>query len=158
MPVLFFATQFLPYYHAGGGPLPSLGSYFWQPDANTQTTEFLSLFYASFRANDLIAALLGTQFIALVLIIITLILKDRGVVALILGCWGVYGIYTFLTTRSLTFSPVLVYGGIASLLMLTVFFVSVVISAVFFLLMYKNYSKAVAVLRKSGQMEESPQI
>jgi len=157
MPVLFFATQFLPFYHAGGGPLPSLGSYFWQPDANTQTTEFLSLFYASFRANDLISALLGTQFIALALIITTLILKDRGIVALILGCWGIYGIYTFLTTRSLTFSPVLVYSGFASLLMLAVFFISIIISAVFFLLMYKTYSKAVAILKQSDQAEESPQ-
>ena len=156
MPVLFFATQFLPYYHAGGGPLPSMASYFWQPDANTQTTEFLSLFYASFRVNDLITALLGTQFIALALIVVTLILKDRGVVAFILGGWGLYGIYTFLTTRSLTFSPVLVYGGIASLLMLAIFLISIAVSAAFFLLMYKNYSKAVAVLKLDEQTEANP--
>ena len=143
IPVLYFAAFFLPYYHAGDGAVTSLGSYFWYPEVNTQTTAFLSLFYANFRANDLISALLQTQLLALLLIIVTLILKDRGITALIFGGWGLLGLIRFLTTRSLTFSPVLAFGGLASMLMLLLFFSAVVLSAVFFFIMYREYRKTV---------------
>jgi len=146
-PILYFIFQFIPYYHAGGGPLPSLASYFWTPEANEQTTDFLALFYANFRSNDLITALLGTQFIAVIIIIMTLILKDRGVIAFSLIGWSIFGLYTFLTTRSLTFSPVLVYGGIASILMLLTFAGAIVISTVYLLNMYKTYRKNILILR-----------
>ena len=146
-PVLFFIFQFLPYYHAGGGPLPSLAAYFWLPETQEQTTEFLALFYQNFRSNDLITALLGTQFVAIIVLLMVLILKDRGVTAIALGGWGIFGIYIFLTTRSLTFSPVLVYGGIASLLMLFSFMTAIIISGVYLFFIFKEYRKNVMILK-----------
>jgi len=146
-PVLFFIFQFLPYYHAGGGPLPSLAAYFWLPETQEQATEFLALFYQNFRSNDLITALLGTQFTAVIIMIMILILKDRAVTATALGCWGIFGLYIFLTTRSLTFSPVLVYGGIASLLMLLSFLIAVVVSAVYLFLVYRKYKNNLSILK-----------
>jgi len=153
-PVLYFTFQFLPYYHAGGGALPSLAGYFWSPETNEQTTAFLALFYADFRANDLITALLGTQFFAIIIIIMTLILKNRCIVAISLGIWGLFGLYIFLTTRSLTFSPVLVYSGIASLLMLFTFLLAVAISVVYNLRIYAEYKKNILIL-KAEQVEQA---
>jgi len=154
-PVLYFAFQFLPYYHAGGGPLPSLAGYFWSPETNEQTTAFLALFYADFRANDLITALLGTQFTAVAIIIMTLILKDRGVTAAALGCWGVFGLVVFLSTRSLTFSPVLVYGGIASLLMLFTFLCAVVIASMYLISLILNFRKNLLILKAENSSQAS---
>ena len=139
IPTLYFTAQFIPYYHSGGTFLPSLGEVFWYPERNEQTINFISLFYFGFRVNELTLALLGTQFFAVLLIIITLILKTNGIVAIILGGWGLFGLITFLTTRALTFSPVMVYGGIAGLLMLALFISAVVVSALFLLKMYQNY-------------------
>jgi len=146
-PVLFFAFQFLPFYHAGGGPLPSLAAYFWLPETQEQTTEFLALFYQNFRSNDLITALLGTQFTAIIVILMVLILKDRGITAVALSSWGIFGLYIFLTTRSMTFSPVLVYGGIASLLMLLSFVIAIIVSAVYLFFIYIEYRKNLMILR-----------
>jgi len=146
-PILYFVTQFLPYYHSGGTVLPSLGSLFWFPEQNEQTTAFLALFYPGFRVNELVTALLITQFAALFLIIITLILKSSGTVAVLLGSWGLFGIISFLTTRALTFSPVMVYGGIAGIAMLLLFVSAVGLSALYLYKMYKNYrEKYVLVL------------
>jgi len=152
IPVLYFITQFLPYYHAGGGALPSLGSLFWFPERNKHATDFIALFYPGFRVNELVSALLITQLVAFFLLIITPILKSGGVVAFILGGWGVFGLVAFLTTRSLSFSPVMVYGGYAGILMLALFLAAIILSAVFFFKMYKNYRQTVSIL-KSGDRD-----
>jgi len=149
VPALFFVALFLPFYHAGGGAVTSLGAYFWFPENNVQTTTFLAMFYENFRANDLISALWETQLAALFIIIITLILKDRGIVALIFGVWGLYGLFTFLTTRSLAFEPVLVHGGFASILIMLIFLSAVVISAYFFYTMYREYRKIVILAKQA---------
>jgi len=138
-PILYFVTQFLPYYHSGERVLTSLGSLFWFPENNTQTSEFIALFHYGFRVNDLVTALLITQFFALFLIIITLLLRSSGAVAVLLGSWGLFGLISFLTTRSLTFSAVMVYGGFAGIAMLLIFFAAVAISATYLFIMYKNY-------------------
>jgi len=140
-PILYFATQFLPYYHSGGTVLPSLGSIFWFPENNTQALDFIAMFHWGFRVNDLVSALLITQFSALALIIITLILKSSGTVAVLLGSWGLYGLISFLTNRALTFSDVMVYGGIAGILMLLIFLSAVGISAFYLYQMYQNYRR-----------------
>jgi len=139
IPILYFIAQFIPYYHSGGTVLPSLGELFWFPERNEQTTNFISLFYFGFRINEFTAALLGTQFFALLFLVTTLILKSSGIVALMIGCWGVYGLIAFFTTRALTFSPVMVYGGIAGILMLVIFLAAVVVSAIYMYMIYKNY-------------------
>ena len=127
IPFLYFVTQLLPYYHSGGTELPSLGSLFWFPENNGETIAFIALFYPGFRVNELTSALLNTQLLAVFIIIMTLILKSSGVVALMVGCWGLYGMISFLTTRSLAFSPVQVYGGFASILMLSLFLAAIMI-------------------------------
>jgi len=148
LPVLYFAAQFLPFYHVGDGGVVSLGAFFWVTESHKQTADFIALFYYGFRANDLITPLLVTQLAALTLFITALILKDRGVTALVAGGWGAFGLFSFLTTRSLAFSPVMVYGGFAGLIMLFLFLAALVLSAVFFITMYQNYSKTIAVLEQ----------
>ena len=149
VPVLYFAALFLPYYHAGGGGVTSLGAYFWFPENNVQTTSFLALFYEAFRVNDLITALWETQLMAIFVIVMTLILKVRGVTAILLGSWGVMGLIGFLTTRSLTFAPVLVYGGFASIIMLLLFLAALSLSALYLLGIYREYRKAAVIVKQS---------
>ena len=146
VPILYFITQFLPYYHSGGTLFPSLGSIFWFPEQNAQTIDFIALFYHGFRVNDLADALLNTQFFALFLIIFTLILKRNIVVALMYGCWGLYGLIAFLTTRALTFSPVMVYGGFAGILMLLLFVAAIVLSVLYLGAVYKIYKAKIALI------------
>jgi len=145
IPVFYLLAQFLPYYHTGDGTVTTLGAFFWQPEKNTQTIAFLAKFYENFKPNDLMPALLVTQLAAFFLIAFALILKARGIVAIMSGAWGLYGLFYFLTTRSLAFSPVLVYGGIASIIMLFLFTAAVAVSAVFMITMYINYRKLVSV-------------
>ena len=150
VPTLYFITQFLPFYHSGGTFFPSLGSVFWFPENNSQTIDFIALFYHGFRVNDLVSALLITQFFALFLIIVTLILKRNIVVAFAYGCWGLFGLISFLTTRVLSFSPVMVYGGVAGILMLLLFLAAVALSALYLVTVYKNYKTKVALFN-AGQ-------
>jgi len=103
--------------------------------------DFIARFHFGFRVSDLVAALLTTQFAALSLIIITLILRSSGTVAVLLGSWGLYGLVSFLTNRVLTFSPVMVYGGFAGIAMLLIFLAAVIISAVYLYKMYQNYRR-----------------
>jgi len=140
-PILYFITQFLPYYHSGGTIFPSLGSLFWFPEEHEQTLSFISLWYHDFRVNEWITALLITQFSAIFLIIIILIKKSNGTIAVLLGSWGLFGLISFFTTRALTFSPVMIYGGIASISMLVVFLAAVAISAFYLYKMYQNYKR-----------------
>jgi len=156
VPVLYFIAQFIPYYHSGGVILPSLGSLFWFPENNEVSIYFISLFYHGFRVNDLVTALLGTQFLAILLIIMTLILKSSGLVALFTGCWGLFGLLAFLTTRSLTFSPVNVYGGIAGILMLVLFLAAVALSVIYLTAVYRNYRKNVSIVNaEQAEVEQT---
>jgi hypothetical protein len=152
-PVLFFAAQFLPFYHSGTQYLPSLWSMFWYPEleANQQALEFIGLFHWWFRVNDLVSALLTTQLLGIFLVIASLILKGNGVVAFIGGCWGLYGIISFLVTPSLAFSRVLAYGGIAGILMLATFLGAVAVSGFYFFKVYRTYKKNLAIHNASLQ-------
>jgi len=154
IPVLYFAAQFLPYYHSGGTTFPSLWSLFWYPERNEQAVNFLALYYHGFRINEFVSALFITQMVALFLIVITLIKKNSGIVAVLLGCWGAYGIISFLTTRALTFSVIAVYGGIAGILMLLLFLAAVAASAVYLTRVYLEYRNIVS-LYKQEQAERS---
>jgi len=145
IPILYFITQFLPFYHSGSIFFPSLGSIFWFPEQNAQTIDFIAMFYHGFRVNELISALLMTQFFAIFLIIITLILRKNIVVAFLYGCWGLFGLLSFFTTRALTFSPVMVYGGFAGILMLVLFLAAVALSVLYLLMIFKNYKNKVAL-------------
>jgi len=154
VPVLYFAAQFLPYYHSGGTFFPSMWSVFWYPARNEQTINFIALFYHGFRVNELATALLITQIAAIFLIVFTLILKTSGVIAFLLGGWGIFGIISFLTTRSLAFSPVNVYGGIASIIMLLIFLSAIILSALYLIKLYQNYVKIV----KLYELEKAEQL
>jgi len=151
IPVLYFAAQFLPFYHSGETLLPSLWSVFWFPEENEQTINFVALFHHGFRINDLSFALLSTQLSAIFLVIISLILKGNGAVAFLTGCWGLFGLYSFLTTRALSFSRVMVYGGIAGILMLLIFLSAVVVSVIYLGGLYKNYMKNVLIVKEAEQ-------
>ena len=151
-PVLFIAAQFLPFYHSGIiNYHPSLWSVFWFPDteANQQALEFIGMFHWWIRVNDLEAALLTTQLVGIFLVIASLILKGNGVVAAIGGAWGLYGIISFLLTPSLTFSRVLVHGGIASILMLIIFLAAVAVSGLYFFKVYKKYKRNLEIYNAS---------
>ena len=152
-PVLFFAAQFLPFYHSGTQYLPSLWSMFWYPEyePNQQALEFIGLFHWWFRVNDLEAALLTSQLLGIFLVLVALILKGSGVTAFLGGCWGLYGIISFLLTPSLTFSRVLAYGGIASILMLVIFLGAVVVSGFYYFRVYRVYRKNLAIHNASLQ-------
>ena len=154
-PVLFFAAQFLPFYHSGTQYLPSLWSMFWYPEleANQQALEFIGLFHWWFRVNDLVSALLTTQLLGIFLVIVALILKGSGVVAFIGGFWGLYGIISFLVTPSLTFSRVLANSGLASILMLVIFLGAVVVSGLYFFKVYQTYKKNLAIYNASLQAQ-----
>ena len=145
LPVLFFATQFLPFYHSGGNYLTSLWSFYWFPEDNEQTVDFVTLFHHGFRVNDLTFALLSTQLTAIFFFIVTLIKRSNGTVAFLWGCWGLFGLYSFLTTRALSFSRVMVYSGIAGILMLLIFLAAVAVSALYLGGLYKNYRKNVMI-------------
>ena len=154
-PVLFFAAQFLPFYHSGTQYLPSLWSMFWYPEleANQQALEFIGLFHWWIRVNDLVGALLTTQLLGLFLILVSLILKGNGVVAVIGGCWGLYGIISFLVTPSLAFSRVHAHGGIASYIMLASFLGAVVVAGLYFFGVYKAYKKNLDIYNASLQAQ-----
>ena len=154
IPVLYFVAQFIPYYHSGGTVLPSMWSLFWYPGRNEETIHFLSLFYYGFRVNEFVSALLITQIGAIFLLLTTLIKRNSGLVAFLFGCWGVFGLVSFFTTRALTFSTVMVYGGIAGILMLVLFTAAVAVSVVYLLRMYMDY-KALLSLYKLEQAEKS---
>lgn len=154
IPVLYFAAQFLPFYHSGGTDLPSMWSLFWYPELNEETIDFLNLFYWQFRINEFVFALLTTQLTAVLIIIAALIKKNSGLVAGLLGCWGLFGLISFFITRGLTFSPVMVYGGIAGILMLLLFLAAVVTSGLFMAKIYLEY-KALVELYKLEQAEKS---
>jgi len=145
IPSLYILAQLLPFYHTGDGTATTLGALFWQPEQNAQTIDFLAKFYQDFKPNDLINALLITQLASFFIVTFALILKARGIIAIMTGCWGLFGLYSFLTTRSLAFAPVLIYGGFASILMLLLFTAAVAVSAVFMITMYLNYRKLVSV-------------
>ena len=147
IPILYFITQLLPFYHSGSTFFPSLGSVFWFPERNSQTIDFISMFYHGFRVNDLTVALLNTQFFALFLIIFTLVLRKNIVVAFLYGCWGLFGLISFLTTSSLSFSPVMVYGGIAGILMLVLFVAALTLSVLFLSITFRNYKSKVALFK-----------
>ena len=151
IPVLYFVAQFLPFYHSGETLLPSLWSVFWYPEEHEQTLSFVALFHHGFRVNDLTFALLSTQLAAIFLIIFTLVKKVNGAIAFLWGCWGLFGLYSFLTTRPLSFSRVMVYGGIASILMLILFLAAVTVSALYLSGLYANYKKNVLILREVNQ-------
>ena len=131
--------------------MPSLWSVYWFPEENGQTLDFVALFHHGFRVNDLTFALLTTQLSAIFLFIMTLIKKSNGAVAFLWGCWGLFGLYSFLTTRALSFSRVMVYGGIAGILMLLIFAAAVAVSAMFLAGMYKEYRKNVLILKNTEQ-------
>jgi len=152
IPVLYFITQFLPFYHSGETILPSLWSVFWFPEENEQTINFVALFHHGFRVNDLTFALLSTQLTAIFLIIFTLIKKASGLIAFLWGCWGLFGLYSFLTTRPLSFSRVMVYGGVAGILMLVLFFAAVAVSALYLNGLYRIYRKNVLILKEAEQI------
>jgi len=154
-PVLFFAAQFLPFYHSGTQYLPTLWSMFWYPEteANQQALEFIGLFHWWFRVNDLEGALLTTQLLGIALVIVALIFKGTGVTAVIGGGWGLYGIISFLITPSLAFSRVLAYGGIASILMMVIFLGAVVVSGLYFFGVYKKYKENLAIYNASLQSQ-----
>jgi len=151
IPVLYFVTQFLPFYHSGGTDLPSLGSMFWFPEENSEASAFIALFHYYFRVNDLTFALLGTQMFAIFFLIMVLIKKNSGSVAFAFGCWGLFGLYSFLTTPALAFSPVMVYSGIASILMLLLFLAAVVTSALYLRIIYMEYRKNLLIVKESTQ-------
>jgi len=157
IPVLYFVAQFIPFYHSGNRDLPSMWSLFWYPELNEETIDFLNLFYWQFRINEFVTALLITQLGALFLLIVTAIKKNRGIVAFLHGCWGAFGLISFFTTRGLTFSPVMVYGGIAGILMLLLFLAAVAVSAVYFTKMYLEY-REMYTLYKKDQEERSAQM
>ena len=156
LPVLYIITQFIPYYHSGGSHLPSMWSLFWYPTLNEETINFLGRFYFGFRINEFVTALLITQLAGLFLIILTLIKKNSGLVAAFVGCWGAFGLYAFFTTRGLTFSPVMVYGGIAGILMLVIFLAAVVASGIYLFKMYMDY-KALLDRYNAEQAEKTSQ-
>jgi len=156
IPVLYFVTQFIPYYHSGGVVLPSMWSLFWYPERNEETINFLGLFYWHFRINEFVFALLTTQLAAIALIIITLIKRNNSLVAFLFGCWGLFGLVSFFTTRGLTFSPVMVYGGIAGILMLLLFLAAVAVSALYLSKTYLEY-RALVLLSKQEEAEQSVQ-
>jgi len=141
IPILYFATQFLPFYHSGGSVLPSLGSFFWFPEENPDAVAFVGLFHHYFRVNNLTFALLGTQLFAIFFLVMLIILKNTASVAFMFGCWGLFGLYSFLTTPPLVFSRVMVYGGIASILMLSLFLAAAVTSAIYLFGTYKEYKR-----------------
>ena len=156
IPVLYLAAQFLPYFHSGGAGFPSLWALFWYPERNEEAINFIALYYHGFRINEFVSALLITQLVAIFLIIATLIKKNSGIVAVLLGCWGVFGLISFLTTRALTFSVIALYSGIAGILMLSLFAAAVATSAVYLTRMYLDY-RALAALCKQEQEEQSVQ-
>jgi len=149
VPVLYFLAQFLPFYHSGATALPSLWSVFWFPEDNEETIAFVALFHHYFRINDLTFAVFGTQLTALFFLIAVLIKKNTGIVAFLFGCWGLFGLYSFLTTPALAFSRVMVYGGIAGILMLVLFLAAVATSALFLYGTYKEYSKNLMIVREA---------
>jgi len=157
IPVLYLATQFIPYFHSGGTVLPSMWALFWYPERNEETINFLALYYHGFRINEFVTALLITQIVAIFLIIAALIKKNSGIVAVLLGCWGVFGLISFFTTRALTFSVVAVYSGIAGILMLTLFTAAVATSAVYLTRIYLDY-RALVALCNQEQAEQSAQF
>jgi len=154
IPVLYFVTQFIPYYFSGGVTLPSMWSLFWYPERNEETINFLGLFYWHFRINEFVLALLATQLGAIVLVIVTLIRKKDALVAFLLGCWGLFGLVSFFTTRALTFSPTMVYGGIAGILMLLLFLGAVATSGLYLGKTYLEY-RALVLLSKQEQKEQA---
>jgi len=158
VPILYFAALFLPYYHSGGSYHPSLMSVFWYPENNEQTLHFLAQFHWEFtnmefrpqpviQFNILIAPLLTTQLVGIFLIIFSLILKGNGVVAFMAGAWGTFGLISFLTTPSLTFSRVLVNGGFASFVILFIFLIAIALCVLFFVQVYLNYKKTLEIAR-----------
>ena len=149
LPILYLAAQFLPYYYAGGGAAVSLGSYFWNPAIYPETTAINAMFFADFRSNDLVAPLLTIQIAALFIIVLTPILKGRAVLPVLLGIWGVYGLISFLAARTLTFSPVLVYGGFAGIILLVIFAAAIAVSAAYLYIMHQNYRRITAILREA---------
>jgi len=157
IPVLFFVTQFIPYFHSGGTVLPSMWALFWYPERNQETINFLALYYHGFRINEFVTALLITQIAAIFIVIAALIKKNSGIVAVLLGCWGVFGLISFLVTRALTFSVVAVYGGIAGILMLSLFAIAVAVSAVYLTRMYLDY-RALVALYNQEMVEESAKM
>ena len=157
IPVLYFVAQFIPFYHSGGTVLPSMWSLFWYPELNEETINFLNLFYWQFRINEFVFALLTTQLAAIFLLVVTLIKKNRGIVAVLLGCWGLFGLFSFFTTRGLTFSPVMVYGGIAGIMMLLSFLAAVVASGLYLTIIYREY-KTLVRLSKQELTEQTEQV
>jgi len=147
IPILYFVTQFIPYYHSGGSVLPSMWSLFWYPERNAETISFLSFFYIGFRINEFVSALLITQLAAVLILVVVAIKKNSGLIAAMLGCWGLWGLFSFFTTRGMTFSPVMVYGGIAGILMLLLFLAAVVTSFVYLFKMYLDYKALLAQVK-----------
>jgi len=129
---------------------------FWFPEENQETIDFIALFHHGFRVNDLVAALLITQLAALFLIIITLIKRNSGIVAFLWGIWGAFGLYSFLTTHALAFSPVMVYSGIAGILMLLLFLAAFIVSTLYLSIMYKKHRKILIAFKAEQSAQESP--
>ena len=150
IPILYFLAQFLPFYHSGGTVLPSLWSFFWFPEDNAETIGFVGLFHHYFRVSDLTFALLGTQLTAIFFLIAVIIKKNSSFVAFLFGCWGLFGLYSFLTTPPLVFSRVMVYGGIASILMLLLFLAAVVTSVLYLYGTYKVYRKNLIIASEAA--------
>ena len=147
IPILYFAAQFLPFYHSGGSTLPSLWAFFWFPEDNAEAVSFVGLFHHYFRVNNLTFALLGTQLAAIFFLVMVIIKKTNSSVAVMFGCWGFFGLYSFLTTPPLVFSRAIVYGRIASILMLALFLGAVVTSVLHLYGTYKEYKRNLMIVK-----------
>ena len=156
IPVMYFVTQFIPYYNAGNTAMTSMWSLFWYPERNAETIKYIGSFYPGFRINEFVSALLITQLAALFILVVVAIKKNSATIAVLLGCWGLWGLVSFLMTRGMTFSSVMAFGGIAGILMLLLFLTAVVSSVVYLLKVYFDYKTLLALVKL--EQEESSVI
>ena len=148
-PVLFYITMFLPYYNSGGSGFTSIWSIFWYPDRNDETIRYIASVHYQFRVNSLVSALLIPHLLGLFIIIFSLLLKGNGVVALLSGVWGLFGLVTLLLTPALRFTRVLAIGGITSILLMLIYIAACALSVLYFMNVRKIYQKNLAIYEAS---------